>query len=163
MQAAITGIAGLPPCGDLYTQNNAGVFQTVNVQGFAWDQVIDPATPDFTKPTSDNFNYYTVTFQKQGAAEWITLINSTSPVPPRPALALAVGTLTSWNLQWLDAATNPAGLPADQLLAEGQECTYVVNVQAYDSTVVNEDTTHYCGPPSPGTEFPIKIINGPHP
>lgn len=162
VQAAITGIAGLPPCGDLYTQNNAGVFQTVNVQGFAWDQLIDPATPDFTKPTSDNFDFYTVTFQKQGAAEWITLISSTSPVPARPN-PLGVGTLTTWNLQWLDAATNPAGLPADQLLAQGQECTYVVNVQAYDSTVVNEDTTHSCVPPFPGTEFPIKVINGPQP
>jgi hypothetical protein len=164
VQAKITGIAGLPPCGDLYTQNSAGVFQTVNVQGFAWDQLIDPATPDFTKPTSDNFNNYTVTFQKQGAAEWITLINSTSPVPARPALAIGSGgTLTSWNLQWLDAASNPAMLPADQLLAQGQECTYIVNVQAYDLTVVDEDTTHQCVPPSPGTEFPIKIINGPQP
>jgi hypothetical protein len=162
VQAAITGIAGLPPCGDLYTQNNAGVFQTVNVQGFAWDQLIDPVTPDFTKPTSDNFNYYTVIFQKQGAAEWITLINSSSPVPPRPN-PLGVGILTSWNLQWLDAASNPHMLPADQLLAQGQECTYVVNVLAYDSTVVNEDTTHSCVPPFPGTEFPIKIINGPQP
>jgi hypothetical protein len=163
VQAAITKIANLPPCADLYTQNSAGVFQTVNVQGFAWDQLIDPTTPDLTKPTSDNFNYFTVTFQKQGAAEWITLINSTSPVPARPATALAVGILTSWNLQWLDAATNPAGLPADQLLQQGQECTYVVNVQAYDSTVVDEGTTHYCVPPVPGTEFPIKIINGPQP
>ena len=162
VQAAITGIAGLPPCGDLYTQNNAGVFQTVSVQGYAWDQLIDPTTPDFTKPTSDNFNYYTVTFQKQGAAEWIPLINSTSPVPARPN-PLGVGILTSWNLQWLDAASNPASLPADQLLAQGQECTYVVNVQAYDSTVVNEDTTHSCVPPAVGTEFPIKIINGPQP
>lgn len=162
VQAAITGIAGLPPCGDLYTQNNAGVFQTVDIQGFAWDQLIDPTTPDFTKPTSDNFNYYTVTFQKQGAAEWITVINSTSPVPARP-LPFGVGVLTAWNLQWLDAASNPHGLPADQLLALGQECTYVVNVQAWDSTVVDESTTHSCVPPFPGTEFPIKIINGPHP
>jgi hypothetical protein len=162
VQAAITGIAGLPPCGDLYTQNNTGAFQTVDVQGFAWDQLIDPVTPDYTKPTSDNFDFYTVTFQKQGAAEWITLINSSSPVPARPN-PLGVGILTAWNLQWLDAATNPAGLPADQLLAQGQECTYVVNVQAYDTTVVNEDTTHSCVPPFPHTEFPIKVINGPQP
>ena len=172
VQAAITGIAGLPPCADLYTQgpippnsppNTRGVFQTVNVQGFAWDQLIDPTTPDITQPTSDNFNYYTVTFQKQGALEWIPLINSTSPVPARPATALAVGILASWNLQWLDAATNPANLPADQLLQQGQECTYVVNVQAYNSTVVDEVTVHSCVPPYPGTEFPIKIINGPQP
>lgn len=134
----------------------------MDIQGFAWDQLIDPTTPDFTKPTSDNFNYYTVTFQKQGAAEWITVINSTSPVPARP-LPFGVGVLTAWNLQWLDAASNPHGLPADQLLALGQECTYVVNVQAWDSTVVDESTTHSCVPPFPGTEFPIKIINGPHP
>jgi hypothetical protein len=160
--AKITGIGGLPPCGDLYTQNSSGVFQTVNVNGYAWDQLIDPVTPDYTQPTSDNFNYYIVTFQKQGAAEWITLISSTSTVPPRHT-PFGVGVLANWNLQWLDATTNPNNLPADQLLAQGQECTYVVNVAAYDSTVVDEITTHSCVPPTPGTEFPIKIINGPQP
>jgi hypothetical protein len=93
VKAAITGIAGLPPCGDLYTQTNAGVFKTVNIQGTAWDQLIDPVTPDFTRPTSDNFDLYTVKFQKQGATGYAQLIDSTTSVPARP-LPLGVGTLT---------------------------------------------------------------------
>jgi hypothetical protein len=158
VHAAITGIAGLPPCGDLYTQTNAGVFKTVNIQGTAWDQLIDPVSPDLTRPTSDNFGNFTVQFQKQGAAGYALLINSTNPVPPRP-LPLGVGTLTPWNLQSLDAASNPMGFAADQLLAQGQECTYVVVLQVWDTTVVNEGTVHYSGT----ILFPIKIINGPEP
>jgi len=158
VQAAITGIAGLPPCSDLYTQTNAGVFKTVNIQGTAWDQLIDPATPDFTKPTSDNFGNYAVAFQKQGAAGFAQLINSNTPVPPRP-LPVGVGTLTPWNLQSVDAASNPLMLPADQLLELGQACTYTVVLQVWDTTIVNEGTVHYSGL----ILFPIKIINGPEP
>src|SRR5277367_273688 len=158
VKAAITGIAGLPPCGDLYTQTNAGVFKTVNIQGTAWDQLIDPVTPDYTQPTSDNFDHFTVKFQKQGAAGFAQLIDSTAPVPPRP-MPLGVRTLTPWNLQSVDAGSNPMGLPADQLLALGQECSYVVVLEVWDSTVVDEVTVHYSGT----ILFPIKIINGPEP
>src|SRR5277367_3052082 len=65
----------------IYTQTNAGVFKTVNIQGTAWDQLIDPVTPDYTQPTSDNFDHFTVKFQKQGAAGFAQLIDSTAPVP----------------------------------------------------------------------------------
>ncbi|HXB70347.1 MAG TPA: hypothetical protein VNY05_19010 [Candidatus Acidoferrales bacterium] len=156
VHAAITGIASLPPCADLYTQYHDGTFKTVNIQGTAWDRLIDPADP--TKPTSDNFAHFTVNFQKQGAIGFALLIDSPNPVPARP-LPLGVGTLTPWNLQTVDAATNPLGLPADQLLAPGQECTYVVILQVWDSTVVNEGTDHESG----YILFPIKIINGPEP
>jgi hypothetical protein len=158
LHGAITGIGSLPPCSDLYTQTNAGVFKTVDIDGTAWDQLIDPTTPDFTKPTSDNFAEFTVVFQKQGAAGFATLIDSPNPVPARP-LPVGVGTLTPWDLRTVDATLNPLGLPADQLLAVGQACTYNVILQVWDSTIVNEDTTHYTG----YILFPIKIINGPEP
>jgi hypothetical protein len=157
IKAAITGIAGLPPCADLYTQHHDGTFKTVNIQGTAWDRLIDPA--DLTRPTSDNFAHFTVNFQKQGAAGFALLIDSPNPVPARP-LPLGVGTLTPWNLQTVDAATNPLGLPMDQLLAPGQECTYNVILYVSDSTVVNESGVHDTSPP---ILFPIKIINGPEP
>jgi len=157
VEATITAIGCLPACSDLYTQTNASIFKTVNIRGTAWDQLIDPVTPDFTRPTSDNFDHYTVQFQKQGAAEWITLIDSTSPVPPRPT-PLGVGTLGLWDLQSVDSASNPMGLPADQLLALGQACTYNIFVQVWDLTVVNEGTVHYNW-----YMFPVKIINGPEP
>ena len=155
----ITGIGGLPHCADLYTQNSNSVFQTVNINGTAWDQIIDISTPDYTKPTSDNFANYTVTFNKQGATSSpAVLISSASPVPARP-LPLGVGTLAPWNLQILDAASNPMGLPADQLLAPGEACTYDVILNVNDSTMVDENHNHAISPYT----FPIKIINSPHP
>jgi len=156
VKAVITGIAGLAPCADLYTKNNMGMFKTVNVEGTAWDQVIE--LMNFTQPTSDNFHHYTVHFQKQGAAGYAPLIDSPSPVPARPS-PVGVGVLTPWNLQSVDAATNPNGLPADQLLAPGQECAYTVVLQVWDKTIVNESIVHWSGT----ILFPIKIINGPEP
>ena len=153
---AITGIAGLAPCADLYTKTSTGMFKTVNVMGTAWDQLIELG--NLAQPTSDNFDLYTVHFQKQSAAGLAPLISSVSPVPPRPQ-GLGVGVLTTWNLQSVDAATNPNGLPADQLLAPGQECVYNVILQVWDKTIVNEGTVHYSG----YVPFPIKIINGPEP
>ena len=157
IHTTITGIGCLPACSDLYTQTSAGVFKTVNIRGTAWDQLIDPATPDLTRPTSDNFDEYTIEFQKQGAAGWASLVSSTSPVPPRP-LPLGVGTLGLWDLQSVDAASNPMGLPPDQLLALGQACEYNIFLQAWDLTLVDEGTVHYNW-----YMFPVKIINGPEP
>ena len=156
IKAAIIGIGGQAPCADLYTQTSAGVFKTVNIQGYAWDQLIEP--PILTQPTSDNFDQYTVQFQKQGAALPALLTASVSPVPARP-LPLAVDTISTWNLQSVDAASNPMGLPADQLLGPGQACVYNVILQVWDKTIVNEGTVHYSGL----VLFPIKIINGPEP
>jgi len=74
-------------------------------------------------------------------------------------MPLGVGTLTPWSLQTVDAASNPLMLPADQLLLLGQACSYVVVLQVWDTTVVDEATVHYSGM----ILFPIKIINGPEP
>jgi hypothetical protein len=146
----------------MYTQTPEGVFKTVDVRGHAWDQYID--RNDLTAPTSNNFDSYQVRFVKQGAlSPQVVLVNSTNTVPPRalalPAESLATGTLTPWNLQVLDAASNPLGLPADQLLGPGEACVYNVILEAWDKTVVNEGTVHWSG----WVLFPIKIINGPEP
>jgi hypothetical protein len=74
-------------------------------------------------------------------------------------MPLGVGVLTPWNLQSVDAASNPMMLPVDQLLQLGQACSYVVVLEVWDTTVVNEGTVHYSGT----ILFPIKIINGPEP
>lgn len=162
IQAAIVGIGNQAPCSDMYTQTPEGVFKTVDVRGHAWDQYID--RNDLTAPTSNNFDSYQVRFVKQGAlSPQVVLVNSTNTVPPRalalPAESLATGTLTPWNLQVLDAASNPLGLPADQLLGPGEACVYNVILEAWDKTVVNEGTVHWSG----WVLFPIKIINGPEP
>jgi hypothetical protein len=162
IQAAIVGIGNQAPCSDMYTQTPEGVFKTVDVRGYAWDQYIDRNDP--TAPTSDNFDSYQVRFVKQGAlSPQVVLVNSTNTVPPRalalPAETLATGTLTPWSLQVLDAASNPLGLPGDQLLGPGEACVYNVILEAWDKTVVNEGTVHWSG----WVLFPIKIINGPEP
>lgn len=162
IQAAIVGIGNQAPCSDMYTQTHEGIFKTVDIRGYAWDQYIDRA--DLTAPTSNNFDSYQVHFSKQGAVSpQVMLINSTNTVPARalalPAESLATGTLTPWNLQVLDAASNPLGLPADQLLGPGEACVYVVILEAWDKTVVNEGSVHDSG----WKLFPIKIINGPEP
>lgn len=162
IKAAIVGIGNQAPCSDMYTQTPEGVFKTVDIRGYAWDQYID--RNDLTAPTSNNFDRYQVRFVKQGAVSpQVVLINSTNTVPARalalPAESLATGTLTPWNLQVLDAASNPLGLPADQLLGPGEACVYNVILEAWDKTVVDEGTVHHSG----WILFPIKIINGPEP
>lgn len=162
IQADIVGIGNQAPCSDMYTQTPEGVFKTVDIRGYAWDQYID--RNDLTAPISNNFDSYQVRFVKQGAVSpQVLLINSTNTVPARalalPAESLSTGTLTPWNLQVLDAASNPLGLPADQLLGPGEACVYIVVLEAWDKTVVNEGTVHYSG----WKLFPIKIINGPEP
>lgn len=151
----ITGIGGLPACTDLYTRTSAGAFKTVSIEGTAWDQLIEPG--NLTQPTSDNFDQYRLRFQKQGAAGYVSIASSTSPVPPRPQ-PLGVGTLGLWNLQSVDAASNPT-TSADQLLKDGESCTYNVVLEVWDKTVVNEGTVHQTGL----VLFPIKIINSNEP
>lgn len=162
IQAAIVGIGSQAPCSDMYTQTAEGIFKTVDIRGHAWDQYVD--RNDLSAPTSNNFDRYQVRFVKQGAlSPQVVLITSTNTVPPRalalPAESLATGTLAPWNLQVLDAASNPMGLPADQLLGPGEACVYNVILEASDKTVVNEGTVHDSG----WVLFPIKIINGPEP
>jgi hypothetical protein len=154
----ITGIAGLLKCEDLYTQNSDGTFKVVDIEGTAWDPLIDSS--DLTKPTSDNFDRYEVKFQKHGASSEAVLITSNSPVPPRPD-PIGVGILTKWNLETVNAATNPLGLPADQLLKSGERCPYDVILRVYDLTVVNEidPRYHYSGK----ITFPVSVINAPEP
>lgn len=157
--AEITGVAGVLPCQDLYMKDSAGNFKTVNIEGTAWDALIDPA--DLTTPTSDNFDKYILEFQKQGAATWQDIVTANSPVPARPSpLTIPGGTLASWDLETLDAASNPNGYPADQLLSDGESCTYNLYLRVYDKTYVNE---HGPGVHYAWDMFPIKIINSNEP
>lgn len=163
IKLAIVGIGNQAPCSDMYTQTHAGIFKTVDIRGYAWDQYID--TGDLATPTSNNFDRYQVHFLKQGAVSpEVLLIDSTDTVPARaavlPAETLSVGVLEAWDLQSLDAASNPMGLPADQLLGPGEACVYNVLLRGWDKTVVNEGTVHGAGAL---VLFPIKIINGPEP
>lgn len=149
---SLTGLGGLPACTDLFTQETAGVFRTVAVNGTAWDELIVPGD---TSVPSNNFDHYTVHFQKQGAAGWAQLIDSSTSIPAA-GNPVGVGVLVDWDLQTVDAASNPLGLSADQLLAPGEACSYVLMLQAWDNTLVGESTVHYHW-----DLFPVKIINAP--
>ena len=153
IHAVIAGIAGLPPCKDLYTKDANGHFITVQVTGTAWDQLIDLA--DATKPTSDNFGSYQVYFNKQGAVSgWQLLHSSADPVPARPN-PVGTGVLTDWGLATLDKVTNPDGRPADQLLDAGEGCSYDIMLYVEDKTIVSESVLHHYA----YKYFPVKIIN----
>jgi hypothetical protein len=152
----LTGVAGLPPCMDLYTRENAApnAFRTVDVNGTAWDELIVPGD---TSVPSNNFARYVLDFQKQGAASWATLVDSATSVPAAGD-PVGVGVLASWDLSSVDSATNPLGLPADQLLDPDEACSYVLRLQAWDKTLVSESTVHYSW-----DLFPVKVINSPLP
>lgn len=156
---ALTGVGGLPSCMDLYTREKAAPspFRTVEVRGTAWDELIvgNPAViPD------NNFDHYLLDFQKQGAAGWVTLANSATSVPPAGD-PVAEGVLATWNLATVDAASDPLNLGAtqpDQLLQPNEACTYILRLQAWDTTLVSHSTVHY-----DWRLFPIKVINAPIP
>jgi hypothetical protein len=152
----IRGLAGLGACEDLYILDVSGGI--ISIEGYATDPLI--VSGDLTKPTSDNFDRYQIWFQKQGASGWQELeipliggsypgLDKNKPVPERTIWSGGstppVGVLAEWDLRWLDAATNPKGLPTDQLLAVGKSCTYTLRVEAWDKTLVSEDDPHWTG------------------
>jgi hypothetical protein len=158
----LTGIGGLLPCMDLYTREQAAPnpFRVVDVEGTAWDPLIiagNDAVP------SSNFARYLIDFQKQGAAGWVTLVDSADPVPGRLD-PVGVGVLQSWDLSMLDAPSNallpPADqLPADQLLDPNESCAYLVRLRAWDRTLLNDGSSVHWSEDF----FPVKIINSPLP
>ncbi|MEW5987042.1 MAG: hypothetical protein AB1791_10450 [Chloroflexota bacterium] len=154
----------IPPCTDVLINDGTGVARQLDIRGFATDPLIVPA--DLTMPTSDNFNYYTVSLRKQGQPSVVTITNaSTTPAPNRATWTTGAGdpptaVLSTLDLSWLDAATpapnDAAGNPiaAGQRLARGTSCTYDLLLHVRDRTIVSEGTVHYVD-----YSFPVKIVN----
>ncbi len=167
IRGKIEGPAGVDPCEDIYLLDVPGGI--IAIEGFATDPLIVPG--DLTQPTSDNFREYRTGFRKQGAAAdmWLDIplaggshpgLAPTLPVPDRATWSGGAGdppiaVLAEWDLRWLDALTNPHGLPADQLLAEGESCPYDIVLEVWDKTIVSEDGNHWTG----RLTFPVKIHN----
>lgn len=155
----------LPPCTDVLVNDGAGNARKLDIRGFATDPLIIAADP---APPSDNFDAYSVTFRRQGAAGEVTVQRSTSPVPGRAIWTGGVGdppldVLATLDLSWIDAAV-PAPLdadgnpvPADQRLARQTSCTFDLLLRANDKTIVSEGTNHHV--PGGLYSFPIKIVN----
>lgn len=168
IRGKIDGIGVIGACEDIYILDLPGTV--LPIEGYATDPLIDSG--DTTMPTSDNFKEYKMWFQKQGAVGWVPLdiplaggslptLSDTSPVPDRATWSGGpvdppVGALAEWDLGWLDAAINPQGLAADQLLAEGESCTYNLRLEVWDKTIVHEVYPHWTGT----IVFPVKVHNG---
>ncbi|MGH9873314.1 MAG: hypothetical protein ACRD9S_12740 [Pyrinomonadaceae bacterium] len=156
----------LPPCTDVLINDGTNVARSLDIRGFATDPVIVAGN---TLPPSDNFQDYSVTFRKQGAASEVTVLLSTSPVPDRATWSTGAGNppmdiLATLDLSWvdagvaapLDASTPPVPVPADNRLARGTSCTYDIFLRVNDTTLVSEGTNHNISPPY---TFPVKIVN----
>ncbi len=156
----------IPACTDILINNGAGVARSLDIRGFASDPLIVPA--DLTQPTSDNFESYSVSFRKQGAASEVAVLSSVTPVPNRATWSGGVADpptdlLAVLDLSWVDAgvaAPNDANgnpVPPDNRLARQTSCTYDFILRASDTTIVSEGTDHHI----PGGEYtyPVKIVN----
>jgi len=142
----IEGIKGVKPCESVRMS-----LKTVSIMGEAYDPPIDPTITPVTPP-NDNFDYYNLKFRKQGAPSYQIISppgNVTAPVGP------GVGVLVQWDLTMLDKATNPMGLPSNQLLERGETCPYTIQLYVRDKTHVSDTATpHYIY-----DHWPVNIVN----
>jgi hypothetical protein len=164
--------ADIAPCTDVLINDGSNNARQLDVRGYATDPLIIP-TEAATQPVNDNFQSYSVTFLKQGAAAEFTIENSNTPSPNRATWTGALGDptippidlLATLDLSWLDAANpspvdadgNPISIPADQRLARQTSCTYNIILRGSDSTIVSEGTDHHV--PGGLYMFPVKIVN----
>ena len=175
IRGKITGIGTIGPCQDIYILDVPGGI--LPIAGYATDPLI--VAGDTTTPTSDNFKEYKLSFQKQGATGWeeldiplaagsLPLLDKSKPVPDRATWSGGAGdppagTLAEWDLRWLDLATNPKGLAADQLLAPGESCTYNLLLRVWDRTIYSESYSYQHWPHYTWKVFPVKVHNGSKP
>jgi hypothetical protein len=168
----------LPPCADILIS-----YKTLRIKGIAWDALCDkayaaalaggtlpsPLPTPITDAPNDNFAGYSMTFRKEfiGTPVAISVVNPLKRVPnaldfvpgPLPAVTDA-DVLADWDLTALDAGPSPTPgtcpLPSDpNRLYRGCACTYVVRVDASDTTLVPYGSGHH----DAWEEQPIKIVN----
>ena len=163
MKIEITGIDGVPPCGDLHLKDFVG--KTAKIMGFAWDPLIIDTAP-ITSP-NDNFGDYSMSFIKQsdggGTISVLTpgvrvpnVLPTLPPPPPPPALA--GGVLAEWDvISAIDAGPkpNPYVPPPSGKLYRGESCTYDIYLSANDKTFVGDGGNNH----GYQVSFPIKIVN----
>jgi hypothetical protein len=144
IEGHIKGIKGLKPCEDLKMS-----LGKVPVLGAAYDPPIDDTIP-IVHP-NDNFKHYRLWFRKQGAGTYQDIPPGVISTPVGPG----AGVLVDWDLEMLDATTNPSVLPKNQLLETGEACPYTIALYVCDKTHVNDTATphyHY-------DYWPVKIVN----
>jgi len=172
----ITAIGNVVGCGDLYLSQYVG--KTALVKGVAWDYPIDINSAQ--KKPNDNFDDYSLTYQKNGGSPQPFLATDytpngapagTAPTVRVPNLWQATapdpttqsGILASWDIvAALDGGppadpNNPCVPPAASpwQLPRGCHCAYVINLYVYDNTWVGNGGDDH----NTLTSFAINVIN----
>ena len=125
-------------------------LKKTSILGEAYDPPIDKTITPIVPP-NNNFDHYRLWFRKQAAK------SGYQDIPPGKIKTPVegVGVLVDWDLTMLDFDTNPAGLPADQLLKKGESCPYNICLYVCDKTHVNDSATvHHIY-----DHCPVQIVN----
>ncbi len=150
--AKITSIGGVAACVDLKLSTYVGT--TAEICGIAWDPPIRGIDPQTTP--NDNFNDYSMSFQKNGGAgSTIPVATAGVRVPniwPGPLAATDEGVLANWDIV---AALDGGSAPGPEQLARGERCAYVIGLGVSDKTLVGEGPSNHYVPHL----YAINIIN----
>jgi hypothetical protein len=159
----------VPPCTDLHMS-----WKKIRIIGIAWDSLVEPDPAWPTTNPNDNFDKYTLSYQKQNATSSASI--TIAPTPDHPALGPNIRVpntlpvlgppdlLAEWDLTNLDAGPAPGG-DCGARMGPGQEnmlyrtcsCTYELTLDVRDTTVT--ETIYDSNIHHPSVSRPIKIIN----
>ena len=142
----IPGGDDLKACDEVRLSTFVGT--ALEITGRAWDPLILNSVPD-TEVPNDNFDYYSVTYKKDGAVtpstDGITIpdphVRVPNVLPTLPAAPNDVGVLATWDIVTaLDAgvAPDPYVAPPYPKLYRGERCAYLIRLYARDKTLIND-------------------------
>jgi hypothetical protein len=149
IKGKITGVAGVKPCAVFHLNDFVG--SSVDIQGLAWDPLIDEDFDPNLVP-NDNFGGYELRIYKQGvsAPYVITTSNTRVPAaktgPPGFPTDADAGTLASFDIAAALDADNPSpppGVPAAIKVPRKTGCAYYFELYVWDKTRINDDSTNH--------------------
>jgi hypothetical protein len=157
--ANIASIGGISGCGYIHLAN---YYQApAAVLGQAWDYPIDPTAPQ--QAPNDNFGSYSMSFQMNGGAGGVISVATPNTRVPNvwPNPPTTNGLLATWDISSNSSASGLDGGPTTSTcqpwqLLRGQQCSYVVVLQAVDTTWVGDSGSHNY---SPLFLYAITVIN----
>ncbi|MFQ5526271.1 MAG: hypothetical protein ACE5GX_08415 [Thermoanaerobaculia bacterium] len=152
IEANITGLAiagggGLDACDELLLSQFITAANTkvnCDINGRAWDPLITDNPPFPSSAPNDNFDLYTLNFQKDGGGMnpiAITLPQDPNvPVPnvrqagPLPPLPGGTDILQSWDIVGALDAGPPAAPDPSPKIYRGERCAYLIQLYVKDTT-----------------------------
>jgi hypothetical protein len=175
--SALIEIAAVPKCADLFVSGFANPPDcatpwNVPLVGIAYDEYIDETLP-LTRP-NDNFDYYTVSVEKQGGPT-ITLpvcgpdpkgnccfygTNRVGDPGTRCGVVVGpqvLGTLANFDLRSVDPVCKDnvacITVPADFTIPRGECCVYIFHLFVIDRTITSGPARYTTA------DWPVKICN----